>query len=198
MNDLGHGIPTSHTFSSFAVPSSIKSTVRNAESTQNPEADSFAYMESVLESLAVLGRLGNALDNVAQRLPGEIYTLVETTLDEVTERMEYGRQGSMFSLITRTGRSEGVYVIATPDGPTSFGHPLSHSDFVRGAFLRLTALESSSKHSDHEILRDFFWTLYSKMDAVAQGLRVIYEVANRIGSVRVPMHYLRLFPSKTC
>jgi len=49
--------------------------------------------------------------------------------------------------------------------------------------LRLTALESSTKHADHEILRDLFWTLYSKLDAVMQGLKVVYEVANRIGSV---------------
>ncbi len=52
----------------------------------NPEADSYAHMETVLEALAVLGRLGSALDTVAQRVPGEIHALVETTLDEVEER----------------------------------------------------------------------------------------------------------------
>ncbi|THH02605.1 hypothetical protein EW026_g281 [Hermanssonia centrifuga] len=30
-------------------------------------------------------------------------------------------------------------------------------------------------------MKDLFWTLYSKLDAVAQGLRVVYEVSNRIG-----------------
>ena len=49
--------------------------------------------------------------------------------------------------------------------------------------LRLTALESSTKVIDQEVLRDFFWTLYSKLIAVSEGLRVVYEVANRIGSV---------------
>ena len=57
--------------------------------------------------------------------------------------------------------------------------------------LRLTALESSTKVLDQEILKDFFWTLYSKLIAVSEGLRVVYEVANRIGSVRVlPQHGL--------
>ena len=49
--------------------------------------------------------------------------------------------------------------------------------------LRLTALESSTKLLDQDVLRDFFWTLYSKLIAVSEGLRVVYEVANRIGSV---------------
>ena len=49
--------------------------------------------------------------------------------------------------------------------------------------LRLAALESTSKHHDQEILKDLFWTIYSKLDAVTQGLRVVFEVANRIGSV---------------
>ena len=51
--------------------------------------------------------------------------------------------------------------------------------------LRLTALESSTKRLDAEILRDLFWTLYSKLIAVSEGLRVVYDVANRIGSVCV-------------
>ena len=54
---------------------------------------------------------------------------------------------------------------------------------VHATSLRLAALESSEKRADHEVLRDFFWTLYSKLDALTQGLRVVYEVANRIGSV---------------
>lgn len=50
------------------------------------EADSYRYVEIILESLAVLGRLGSALEIVSQRVSGEIHTLVESTLDEVEER----------------------------------------------------------------------------------------------------------------
>ncbi|KNZ74114.1 putative exocyst complex component sec8 [Termitomyces sp. J132] len=128
----------------------LSSNIASASSTNNPEADSFAYMETLLESLAVLGKLGSALDNVAQRLPSEIFNLVETTLDEVEERAEYGRRTTVLGLSEILGSTE----------------------------------ESSSKRVEHEILKDLFWTLYSKLDAVAQGLRVIYEVANRIGSRR--------------
>jgi exocyst complex component 4 len=52
----------------------------------NPEADSFGYIETLLEALAVLGRLGSALETLVQRVPGEIHGLVEATLDEVEER----------------------------------------------------------------------------------------------------------------
>lgn len=52
----------------------------------NPEQDSFAYIESILEALAYLGKLGFAIDSVLQRNPLEIYNLVESTAAEVDER----------------------------------------------------------------------------------------------------------------
>lgn len=162
----------------------------------NPESDSFAYMETLLESLAVLGKLGAALDNVSQRLPGEIFSLIETTLGEVEDRAEYGKKRALSSLNEGTlDRSEGIYVFTSRDVVTGLtaGAKLPLLD---ASTLRLSALESSSKRGDHEILRDLFWTLYSKLDAVAQGLRVVSEVANRIGSVRLPLLDL-LFSSFT-
>ncbi|KAK0208187.1 exocyst complex component sec8 [Desarmillaria ectypa] len=173
-NDPPHDLDDPNFRSGFPTPSSSSiSIIAPVMQNSNPEIDSFAYMETVLESLAVLSRLGSALDSVAQRVPNEIFSLVETTLDEVSDRAEYGRRGSVYALMRGATRSEGVYVFATSKG-----------DHLNPSCLRLSALESSAKQVDHEILKDFFWTLYSKMDAVAQGLRVIYEVANRIGSRR--------------
>lgn len=154
----------------------------------NPEADSFAYIETLLESLAVLGKLGSALDIVAQRLQGEIYSLVECTLDEVEERTEEFKRVSLFSAASLGRRSEGGYIFVAND---SIGVALdgiissipAKGIFLRTFSLRLAALESSTKQVDQETLKDFFWTVYSKLDAVTQGLRVVCEVANRIGSV---------------
>lgn len=160
-----------------APPSASLSYNRNAQALLNPEADSFAYMETVLESLAVLGRLGATLDIIAQRLSSEIYSLIETTIDEVSERAEYGKRSSMFGF--STSKSERVYIFSS-DPSLVVQHK---NGYFPASSLRLAALESSAQQVDQEILRDFFWTLYSKMDAVAQGLRVIYEVALRIGSV---------------
>ncbi|KAF6766580.1 Sec8 exocyst complex component-specific domain-containing protein [Ephemerocybe angulata] len=172
------GTKQSRRTSMIGLHTSFTGNPSSLQTNGNPESDSFAYMETLLESLAVLGKLGNALDSISQRLPGEIHNLVETTLDEVEERAEYGRRRSLLSVNGGLGRSDGVYIFALEG---------THSDGkgrVSASLLRLAALESSSKRVDHEILKDLFWTLYSKFDAVGQGLRVVSEVANRIGSRR--------------
>ncbi|KAF8913032.1 exocyst complex component sec8 [Gymnopilus junonius] len=171
-----------------SVPTASGSTasfsVATLASNTNPEADSFAYMETLLESLAVLGKLGNSLDNIAQRLPGEIFTLVETTLAEVEERAEFGRRRSMLTVNGGLGASEGAYMFVSVSSMPGIPTTGTRGHLLQSCSLRLTALESLAKRVDHEILRDFFWTLYSKLDAVAQGLRVVAEIAARIGSRR--------------
>lgn len=74
-------------FGSFSLPSLEASEGYSSGSrNKNAEMDSFAYIESLLESLAVLGKLGVALDTVGQRIAAEIFTLVETTVEEVEDR----------------------------------------------------------------------------------------------------------------
>lgn len=133
-----------------------------------PESDSFSYMETILESLAVLGKLGVALEMVTQRLPTEIHNLVANTISEVSERVESASRLSTLGPTMDSSRGSGGVFMSI--GGNS------------GA-LRLAALELSVKENSREVLRDLFWTLYSKLDAVVQGFRVISEVSNRIGSV---------------
>lgn len=169
---------------------------------RNPEADSFMYIETLLESLAVLGKLGHALDIVAQKVPQEVFGLVETTLDEVAERAEYGRRASLNGPINAMSsgvRIDNIYYLSLSGtagallGPGALGMPIStmsgttagNHALMATSSLRLAALELTTKRVDQEIMRDLFWTLYSKLDAIAQGLRVVYEVSNRIGSVSV-------------
>lgn len=177
---------------SFVVgqPSNHSSTAMYLSSNLNPEADSFSYMETLLESMAVLGKLGNALDNIAQRLPSEIFALVETTLGEVEERAEFGRRRSTLTMNSVLGETEGAYVLSS--GTLISGTSLigMRGPLLKSSSLRLTALESLAKRVDHEILMDLFWTLYSKLEAVAQGFRVVTEVATRIGSVGCLRHYM--------
>ncbi|KAG9093587.1 hypothetical protein FS749_014144 [Ceratobasidium sp. UAMH 11750] len=159
-----------------SLPTSIRpvSTVDPTTSVQTPgniESNSFLYIEMILEALAVLGALGGALDTVNQRLSLEIFALVDSVITDVHERAEFVRRGldSGQGLNTNgPGNNAGLYVFVG-EGP--------------GA-LRLAALEGAAKKADHEILRDLCWTLYSKLDAVVQGLRVVSEVADRIGSRR--------------
>ena len=173
-----------HTGASPSIAPPVINTSYQTSSSLNPEADSFTYMETLLESLAVLGKLGTALDTIAQRLPSELFTLVECTLDEVEERAEFGKRQSLItSLDAGLSKFQGVYVFRLDD-TVPFNESRPAKTQLKSSVLRLSALESLTMRADHEILRDLFWTLYSKLDAVAQGLRVVTEVSNRIGSVR--------------
>ncbi|WWC59934.1 uncharacterized protein I303_102497 [Kwoniella dejecticola CBS 10117] len=146
----------------------------------NPEADSYAYMETLLEALAAMGKLGSALEMISQRVPGEIHALVETTLDEVEERSEARREEVDNSLRR----------------PTSFLGPSSDSSrpdsslkrrslFAPGETHRIEISLGATGPPQHAaILRDLFWTLYSKLAAVLEGHRVVYEVARWISSRR--------------
>ncbi|QRV97223.1 exocyst complex component Sec8 [Ceratobasidium sp. AG-Ba] len=136
----------------------------DVQTPDNIESNSFLYIEMILEALAVLGSLGSGLDSVNQRLGVEIFGLVESVIADVHERAEFVRRERPNADVSSTG----IYVFVG-EGP--------------GA-LRLAALEGAAKKADHEILRDLCWTLYSKLDAVVQGLRVVSEVADRIGSRR--------------
>ncbi|KAH9944194.1 Sec8 exocyst complex component-specific domain-containing protein [Epithele typhae] len=202
VNDTGYRKSVASGGFSFGLSSSHglggHSTTSNT-TPRNPEADSFAYIETLLEALAVLGKLGTGLDIVAQKLPTEVFSLVEATVEEVSERAEYGRRGSMVGMMDpvpsdRLGASflstpiitsntfgiAGVAIVSTLQG-TGMN---ARKGVLDATSLRLTALEASTKVIDQETLRDFFWTLYSKLIAVSEGLRVVFEVANRIGSRR--------------
>ncbi|KAI6007185.1 Sec8 exocyst complex component-specific domain-containing protein [Pisolithus albus] len=161
------------------VSMSISSTPsQQVQGSVNPEADSFAYIEILLESLAILGKLGNALDTVMQRLSSELYALVEATVSEVEERAEQSKRNTVILSTSVGSKSEGGYIF------TSHLLPIAGASTMLVSSIRLAALELPAKQADHEILRDLFWTVFSKLDAVTQGLRVVFEVSNRIGSRR--------------
>lgn len=60
--------------------------VEDAHAIKNPEADSLLYIRLILESLNNLGHLPNAIAVVNQRLPVELFKLVDKTNTEVDQR----------------------------------------------------------------------------------------------------------------
>ncbi|KAF8323217.1 hypothetical protein DL93DRAFT_2049947 [Clavulina sp. PMI_390] len=165
--------PSSSTTSYLTMDPTIS--VAEVDST-NPESDSFTYIETLLEALSVLGKLVGALDAVIQRMPHEIFALIESTIEEVSDRSEFIRS-------TRGPEAGlGKSLAASSTSSYIFVERASTEELV--ASLRLMALEASAKESDRETLRDLFWSLFSKLDAVVQGFRVTYEVSNRIGKRR--------------
>ncbi|WVR04091.1 hypothetical protein IAU60_001090 [Kwoniella sp. DSM 27419] len=146
----------------------------------NPEADSYAYMETLLEALASMGKLSTALEMVSQRVPGEIHTLVESTLDEVEERSERRREE-----VDHLARPQSFLA---PSGGSSVRPDSSlvrKSLFAPAETLRIEISLGATGPPQHAaILRDLFWTLYSKLAAVLEGHRVVYEVSRWISSRR--------------
>lgn len=187
IQELSASISASMSSSSNLGILTVSSPLYPAHSNVNPEADSFTYIETLLESLAILGKLGSALDSVMQRLQGEIFSLIESTVDEVEERAEESKRSSALLITAALGsKSDGGYIFVSDESTTmsSVRTALARKGAsTTASTLRLAALESTSKHHDQDILKDLFWTIYSKLNAVTQGLRVVFEVANRIGSV---------------
>ncbi|KAN0063376.1 exocyst subunit [Thecaphora frezii] len=186
--EVATGVNSSAMSASRSIDSGIKVPgdafgidVGGAEFDQNPEADSFLYIEMLLESLARLGKLGTALEAVSQRLAIEVHQLVDATIDEVDARNEPMRR---FSTALRP---ESVLLASSSALAKSFSESFraSRNSFNMGnrpisSMLRISAGESSALQREGETMRDLFWTLFSKLDAVLQGHRVVYEVSGMI------------------
>ncbi len=64
--------------------------------------------------------------------------------------------------------------VSTTSGPAAFD---------ANETIRLSGLETAGGPAERETLLDFFWTLYSKLYAVVEGHRVVYEVVTRMAAV---------------
>ena len=139
------------------------------------EEDSFLYLEMLLESLAQLGKMGYALDTIAQMLPTELHQLVDATIDQVEAR--YAAQNTSTSVRLET-------VLFAPHATHSvLDEGRTHRTFsLRGLPDARTSAnaEIAALQRDAEILRDLFWTLCSKLEAVLAAHRAVQEVARAL------------------
>jgi exocyst complex component 4 len=55
---------------------------------KNPELDSYNFMKIILECLRLLEQLPEALETIRQRLPLELYSVVEKTINEIDKKNE--------------------------------------------------------------------------------------------------------------
>lgn len=70
---------------------------------KNPEADTFWYVQLVVESLNKLGRLEGAVDTLKQRLPVELFSIVNETINEVDQRHPSSLRGG-------SSNAEGLHI----------------------------------------------------------------------------------------
>ena len=73
---------------------------------KNPEADTFYYISLLVESLNKLGRLQNAVETLKQRLPVELFGIVNETINEVDQRHPSSLRGG-------TAKSSDLHVYDT-------------------------------------------------------------------------------------
>lgn len=184
-NPAGQGITPSNSVSAgLGSGATGNANGANQGKSANPEQDSFSYIESILESLAYLGKLSHAMDSVLQRAPIEIYNLVEATAIEVDERNDPIKRTSM--RVARMGMSPKSMYSATFTSPgTSQRNTAAYSLLVRSSITSMSLKDDEAAiagmmEMNTEILMDFFWTMFSKLDAVLQGFRVLHEVMSRI------------------
>ncbi|WFD48571.1 Xaa-Pro aminopeptidase [Malassezia furfur] len=145
---------------------------------QNPEQDSFVYLEMLFESLARLGKMGYALEMIGQRLPFEVHQLVDATIDEVDRRHDPARYA-----VSDTTRTENVLFAPSALTASFIEDGGARRSFSLASAAQLGGARATGQHElaalqrDMETMRDFFWTLFSKLDAVLQGHRVVQEIA---------------------
>jgi exocyst complex component 4 len=108
-------------------------------SDSHPERDSFSYITQIILALHSLSQVHRAMDTLSQRLPLEIYHLVDRTIQEVEARHTLDLRGI-------------------------------------GTKTQYQFLAGISKPSPNSlVLADLLWTLYSKLVAVLNGHRVVYD-----------------------
>ncbi len=71
---------------------------------RNPEADTFYYVSLLVESLNKLGRLEGAVDQLKQRLPVELFAIVNETINEVDQKHPSSLRGG------GTGGPRGLHI----------------------------------------------------------------------------------------
>ncbi|CAO3669367.1 unnamed protein product [Rhizopus stolonifer] len=117
---------------------------------KDPDTDSYYYMEVIMESLSILGEIPPTLQTIQERLPIEIYKLVEKTINEVEQR-HVNDWTIKIRKNDKTNDENEIY-----------------------------CLDKANSEDKNEILKDLLWTLYSKLEAVLRGHRFVETCARRI------------------
>ncbi|KAL2268674.1 hypothetical protein VTJ83DRAFT_3520 [Remersonia thermophila] len=70
---------------------------------KNPEADTFSYITLIVESLNRLGRLEAAVDTLRNRMPVELFAVVNETIDDIDQKHPSSLRGG-------SGGSHGLHI----------------------------------------------------------------------------------------
>ena len=158
-------------------PEALSRASPKRDATQTAEDDSFLYLEMLLESLMQLGKIGYALDTVSQLLSTELHQLVDKTIEQVEARHVSHSSTAPVRLETVLFAPHAVHSVL--DAPGSASRPFLLRGLPDSSLSRMTAsADHAALQHDTEIMRDFVWTLFSKLEAVLAAHRAVQEVAS--------------------
>ncbi|KAG0317715.1 hypothetical protein BGZ99_006131 [Dissophora globulifera] len=121
----------------------------------NPEVDSTYYLEILVESLGLLGKFKDGIVTITQRVPLEMYQLIDKTIAEVNERRNASALKTMM-------------------------HMRDASSYDQDVDEEEDEKYLATKNSENEILKDLFWTLFSKLVCVTQGHSTVLIAGQRL------------------
>ena len=141
------------------------STAMVEDASRNPEADTFYYMHVIVESLSRLGRLDVVVSRIEQRLPVELYKVVDKTNSEIDarhpghNRQAAGRERAPISTNAGDGRgvvlSDFLWSLYAKFEAIAEGHRVLH-EVISGIVEREKILEPDTYTKGFKEL----WKLY--------------------------------------
>ncbi|KAL4981144.1 hypothetical protein BDW66DRAFT_156236 [Aspergillus desertorum] len=135
------------------------------DASRNPEADTFSYLQLLIEALNKMGHLDIAVDRIEQRLPVELFAVVDKTNAEIDARYplprgymaQDGKANSPTEMIEKRGHvlSEFLWTLYAKFEAIAEGHRVVH-DVIAAIVQREGIPKSSSLASGFKEL----WKLY--------------------------------------
>ncbi len=134
------------------------------DASRNPEADTFSYLQLLIEALNKMGHLDIAVHRIEQRLPVELFTVVDKTNAEIDSRYPTPR-GSM----TQDGKT---------DSPTEVIEKRGH---VLSEFLWTLYAKFESIAEGHRVIHDVIAAIVEregipKSSSLAGGFKELWKL----------------------
>ncbi|KAL3471405.1 hypothetical protein BJX99DRAFT_250495 [Aspergillus californicus] len=144
------------------------------DASRNPEADTFSYLQLLIEALNKMGHLDIAVDRIEQRLPVELFTVVDKTNAEIDARYPLPR-GSMAQ-------------DAKTNSPTELIEKRGH---VLSEFLWTLYAKFESIAEGHRVIHDIIAGIVDregipKSNALADGFKELWKLYQ--SEIRSLMH----------
>ena len=126
------------------------------DASRNPEADTFYYIQLLIEALNKLGHLDVAVDRIEQRLPVELFSVVDKTNAEVDAR---------YPNLTRGFASQDTKSSLPTEAIEQRGHVLS--EFLWTLYAKFEAVAEG-----HRVIHDVIVAIVER-EGISKGTSLV-------------------------